>query len=377
MDGGEESILLGDFEIDDDEENRKLVEGESSQILRVFFGGEEGFDAGGTGGGLKFVGIALIVTVVVGKFAGKGEGKIPVFQVLKKGARVADAAEGIEGTGADFGGRQGLNASAEAAKAKQAGGSGKDRKVLKYGDGRLGLRGGFGAREDENIGALHGREGLAQRSGREKELAVEGLRGVEKEDVDVAGKRKVLEAVVEKEEVHGGFELLALGVAIRAHTEESAILEAEFHEFDFVAGAGGTFVAAGENGEALSFGEKFFGEPDDHGSLAGTANGEIADADDRASEALRLKVTLFVEPDAEAGEIAIEHRKRPEEQAQPRRKIHFARPPRCLEISATARSRAPRLVSTSCFAASPMRCIFSESLSRWIISTPASSGLST
>ena len=63
----------------------------------------------------EFGGVALIVMVVIGKFAGLGDGDIPRFQVLKKGFGVADAAEGVERAGADILGGEELNACTEAA----------------------------------------------------------------------------------------------------------------------------------------------------------------------------------------------------------------------------------------------------------------------
>jgi hypothetical protein len=87
----------------------------------------------------------------------------------------------------------------------------------------------------------------------------------------------MLEAVVDEEEVDPlFFKLAALPVAVGAYAEHYAILETEFHEFDFVAGAGGAFVAAGEDADAFTFGEKAFGEEDYHGGFAGAADGEIA-----------------------------------------------------------------------------------------------------
>ena len=332
--------------------------------MRVFFGGEKSFGSGGTGSGLKFIGIALIVAMMVGEFAGEADGKFPVFQILEKCAGIADTAEGVEGAGTNLLGTQRLDSSAEDAETEQARGGGKDGIVLEFGDGGFGLRRGFGASENEDVRPLHGGNGFTQRACRKKELAAEGLRGVEEEDVGVAEEREVLKAVVEKEEVDFVFELFALREAIRADAELHFFLETEFHEFDFIAGAGGTSVTAREDGNTLPFREKFFGEPNHHGSFAGTADGEVADADDGAIEAPSLQVALFVKPDTETREIAIKHRERPKQQAQPRRKIHWEEPPRCLETSATARSRAPRLVSTSCFAELPMRSIFCGSLRR-------------
>src|SRR5260221_12901742 len=70
-------------------------------------------------------------------------------------------------------------------------------------------------------------------------------------------------------------------------------------------------------------------------------------------------------------------RKGPEDDLESARQIHRAALPRYFEISARARSVAPRLLSTSCFAFSPILWRRSGLRSRSIHATPASSGLST
>src|SRR5258708_9166954 len=70
-------------------------------------------------------------------------------------------------------------------------------------------------------------------------------------------------------------------------------------------------------------------------------------------------------------------RKEPEDDSEYARQIHRAELPRYLEISARARSVAPRLLSTKCFAFSPILWRRSGLRSSSIQATPASSGLST
>ena len=74
---------------------------------------------------------------------------------------------------------------------------------------------------------------------------------------------------------------------------------------------------------------------------------------------------------------SIQFRKGPEDNSQAARQIHRVASPRYLEISARARSVAPRLLSTKCFAFSPIFWRRSGLRSNSIQATPASSGLST
>jgi len=70
-------------------------------------------------------------------------------------------------------------------------------------------------------------------------------------------------------------------------------------------------------------------------------------------------------------------RKEPEDDSESARQIHRAALPRYLEISARARSVAPRLLSTSCFAFSPILWRRSGLRTVQSMRPPASSGLST
>ena len=159
--------------------------------------------------------------------------------------------------------------------------------------------------------------------------------------------------------------LLTLFEAIGADAKLRTIVEAGFHQFDFIAGAAAALVAAAENGDALPFREKMFCKPNDHGRFAGAADGEIADADDRAIQALLLEDAFAIESGAPVAWHAVERQRaaRGASRTSGGRVIGEA-PPNCLATSARARSSAPRLLSTSCFAVSPMRFIFSGSLSR-------------
>jgi len=96
----------------------------------------------------------------------------------------------------------------------------------------------------------------------------------------------MLEAVVEEKDVDAfGFELAAGFVAVGADAKHDAVLQAKFHELDFIAGAGGAFVAAGEDADTFTLGEQVFGEEDYHGGFASAADGEIANADNWSAEA--------------------------------------------------------------------------------------------
>ena len=107
--------MLGELHFDYGDEDGKFGEGDAGEILRVLFGGDEGLGATVVGCLLEFTGVALIVVMVVGKFAGLGDWDVPRFEVMEKGFGVADASECVERTGADFVCGEELNTRAEAA----------------------------------------------------------------------------------------------------------------------------------------------------------------------------------------------------------------------------------------------------------------------
>lgn len=73
----------------------------------------------------------------------------------------------------------------------------ENRGVLELADGGIGAGIGFGTSEDEEVGARHGREGLAKTASGKEAVVFGGSGRIEEEDVDVAGELKMLEAVVE------------------------------------------------------------------------------------------------------------------------------------------------------------------------------------
>src|SRR5262249_11544411 len=106
-------------------------------------------------------------------------------------------------------------------------------------------------------------------------------------------------------------------------------------------------------------------------------------------QTLRFEPSLFVEPCAKADHFPVKYRKGVKQGSDKRGKIHALPPivlrllsrretgPKCLDISAMARSVAPRLPSTRFLAFSPTFFIRSGLRKTSLQATPTSSGLST
>ena len=301
LDGGEKSIFMEKNQIDDGDVDWKILEIDIAKIVLVFLRGDEGNCAGAMSCFDKLGGFGIGIAMMIGEGLLSGDGESPVLKVSDECAGIADAAERIEGARAKFGGGEKLRRQvAEFAKTEQARLRGENRDILQLADGRVGAGIGFGATKNQQIGASHGGERFAETASGKKAIVFGGARRIEEEDVDVAGELKMLEAIVEQKNIDAGLlEAQAVGVAIRTNAEFHAIRETRFHEFNFIAGAGAAFVTTSENSNPFALSEKTFGEPNDHGSLAGAAETEIADTDDGSLQALGAENPFFVKPSAE------------------------------------------------------------------------------
>src|SRR2546428_10038815 len=189
----------------------------------------------------------------------------------------------------------------------------------------------------------------------------------------------MLKTVIQQKNVDGllRFESVTLSETVLAHAKRNATLEAGFHQLDFVAGSFCAAIASTQNRNALSFREKLFSEPDHHGRLASSSDGEIAHTDDCSFQPLLLQPTMRVEPSPRANGDAIHQRQRPKKHPQQGGKIHRPAPSRRFAISATARAVAPRESATKWRAVSPIFFMRSGSRNNSIQATPAASLLSS
>src|SRR6266446_6263353 len=124
------------------------------------------------------------------------------------------------------------------------------------------------------------------------------------------------------------FEPMPLREAVPADTKRHAILQAEFHQLDFITSSVYAAVATTQYRNAFPFREKLLSEPDHHGRLARPSNSEIPHADDLCFQSFLLQPAVRVEPNAHADSSTIQNRKRPEKQSQQRRRVHRPSPSR-------------------------------------------------
>ena len=300
LDGGEKRIFLEKNKIDDGDVDGEILKVDSAEIVRVFFCGDEGSCAGVMRCLDELGGFGIGIAMMIGEGLLSGDRESPVLEVCNKGTGIADAAESVERAEAKFGGgEKSRRCVGNFAKTEQARLRGENRGILQLADGRIGAGIGFGASENEEIGASHGGKRFTETASGKEAIVFGGARRIEEKDVDVAYELEMLEAVVEQKNIDAGLlETEAAGVTIRTNTEFRAISETRFHEFNFIARAGAAFVTTSKNANAFTLSEKTFCEPNDHRGLASTTESEIADTDDGNLQALRAKSPLFIKPSA-------------------------------------------------------------------------------
>jgi hypothetical protein len=166
----------------------------------------------------------------------------------------------------------------------------------------IGVELGLVGRDGEDGGAAKGTDGFAEVAGREE--AVVPVLLVEEEDVDVAVKLAVLEAVVEEVDVRGVIGRGSSGVLFGeeagvvalagdvdgdigvAGDEDWLVAEVDGSSIraDAAGKAGVAAIAAGEHIDADAATGEGLGEGDGKGGFAGSAGGKIPDADDCEAE---------------------------------------------------------------------------------------------
>ncbi len=104
LDGREKGIFLKHSEIDDSDVHGKILEVDIAQIVSVLFCGDERNCIGVPGQFEEFGGFGVGITMMIGEGLLSGDGESPVFEVSDEGARIADAAKGVERARAKFGG---------------------------------------------------------------------------------------------------------------------------------------------------------------------------------------------------------------------------------------------------------------------------------
>src|SRR5579872_1112616 len=227
-------------------------------------------------------------------------GNLPPAQITKEGLGIANTAECKERSVADFAQTMKISRSTMTTKTQQARFRVEDRIFVRV--ACLDVRAPDLARHHEDVCTVARGGRFAEDSGGEQPLVVKFARTVEHHNVNITRERKVLETIVEKEHVDRLllFDTLTLGKTIFADAKRDAAQQTVLHEFDFIACASRAVIATAQNCDALSFGQKCFCKPQDHGRLTSAANRQIADANHLAAQSPLLQPALPIEPSTSA-----------------------------------------------------------------------------
>ena len=308
-------VEQGDF--DAEKENGNIAGGKGGEADGIFFGGDEGKAATGAGAGEGVFDFRNGEAMVVGKGALVDDFGAETDQSLHEAFGHGDAGDGADAEATQVGERETFSGE-KIFEVKGVMATGVDRGVaivatnLFFEFGVIFAR-AFG--EQDEIGPAEGIGGFAQDTAGKDVLIAERVLAVDEEEIEAVAEAEILEAVVEEESVGlvvadgvaGGFD--AIGI-----DEDGDAGEIAGEHEGFVAGLGGIeqdrfsvgdhagrgrgpagekfigqageegfgygFVTATEDGDATSGFEEGAGEFFHHGGFAGTADGEVADADD-------------------------------------------------------------------------------------------------
>ena len=334
-------VEQGDF--DAKKENGNIAGGKGGKSDGIFFGGDEGNAASGSGASEGVFHFGGGEAVVIGKGALVDDFGSEFDQSLEEAFGHSDAGDGADAEATQVGERETFSRE-KIFEVKGVMATGVDGGVavmaadLFFEFGVIFAR-AFGQKDE--IGPAESIGGFTQDAAGEDVLIAERVLAVDKEEVKAVAEAEVLKAVVEEEGiglvvadgVAGGFD--AIGI-----DEDGDAGEVAGEHEGFVASLGGIeqdrfsvgdhagrgrgpagekfigqageegfgygFVTATEDGDPTAGGEEGAGEFFDHGGLAGTADGEVADADDHDADRVAAEDGVLVEAGADAHDAGVD-----------------------------------------------------------------------
>jgi len=182
------------------------------------------------------------------------------------------------------------------------------------------------ARDDDDIGAAQRGDWFAKAARRKQMASAKWICRIEQNNIDIARELEVLKTVVENETFDTGtFQFPALRKTIRANADGNSVTQTFMEKDSFVIPTGRNCdpggdartlrqraIATRQHGNSFSRPGKALHKPNDHGSFSRAADGEIADADDDATQMALSENAGAVSPGTQTRTGAVENRKRPE-----------------------------------------------------------------
>lgn len=334
-------IEEGDF--DAKKENGNIAGGKGGKSDGIFFGGDEGKAASGSGAGEGVFHFGGGEAVVIGKGALVDDFGAEFDQPVEEAFGHGDAGDGADAEAAQVGERETFPRE-KIFEVKGVMATGVDGGVavmaadLFFEFGVIFAR-AFG--QENEIGPAEGIGGFAQDSAGENVLIAEGVLAVDEEEIEAVAEAEVLKAVVEEEGiglvvadgVAGGFD--AIGIDEDGDAGEIAgehegfvarlggIEQDRFSVGDNAGRGRGTarekfigqageegfgygFVTATEDGDATAGGEEGAGEFFHDGGFAGATDSEVAHADDHDADGVAAEDRILVEAGAKAHDAGVD-----------------------------------------------------------------------
>jgi len=279
-------LSVEEFDADGQGVEGEWTETVESDLDEVFRGAEDGVGCRVMAPLSKLFDVVAIVAVMIGEFSEGNDVVSAGVEGMAEAGGVSDAAEGGNWATAQVVERFGL----------AAGGEKLLRGVDHFGPRGVGSKpsdsganGGslvgidhVGSGEDHGVGAAQSGEGFSQRAAGKDVFEAERFEGVDENDVEIAVDATMLEGIVEEDHLAAEFfdgdgrGADSIGVLQVGNVGQ---LVFEFNGF-VVAASGFGAVAAADKGDTHALVSEEPGDPCNHRRLAGSAEGEIADADD-------------------------------------------------------------------------------------------------
>ena len=334
-------VEQGDF--DAKKENGNIAGGKGGKSDGIFFGGDESKAASGSGAGKGVFHFGGGEAVVIGKGALVDDFGAEFDQPVEEAFGHGDAGDGADAEAAQVGERETFPRE-KIFEVKGVMATGVDGGVAVMAADLFFEFGVIFARtfgQENEIGPAEGIGGLAEDSAGENVLIAEGVLAVDEEEIEAVAEAEVLKAVVEEEGiglvvadgVAGGFD--AIGIDEDGDAGEIAgehegfvarlggIEQDRFSVGHNTRGGGGAareeligeaskkgfgygFVSAAEDSDAAARFLEGAGEFFDHGGLAGTADGEVAHADDHDADGVAAEDRILVEAGADAHDAGVD-----------------------------------------------------------------------
>ena len=309
----EAGTVIEEVDFHTEEKNGDIPGGEGGKTDGVFLRGDQGEAAASAGAGKGIFHLSDGEAVVVGKGALVNDFGTEFDEALQKTFRHGNTSDGADPKASEI--RKGFGFPGDhVLQMEGVMGAGKNLGVAVVATDlffQFGLILALAFGEKDEVGPLESIGRFAEDSAGKDMAVPKGILAVDEEEIKTVTEAEVLVTVIEQEGVGA---VVTDGVAGGFHPvgidENGNAGKVACEHEGFVAGLGGVeqdgFITAAEDGDAATGFLERAGEFFDHGGLAGTADGEVADADDEGADRVTAEDGIMIEAGAEPHDAGVD-----------------------------------------------------------------------